>query len=173
MTKTIELPKEFHPQDDYSSHRPVLYMALEATRGIVCEFGCGHGSTPVLQKYCKDHERGFWSYDNDPDWAKKFENVQVINDWKDLLALPPFYTDLLFIDCKPGEVRKDLLIHFADYAEIIVVHDTEPGAEYVYHLASTLDGFIYRFDEVARPGMPGTAAVSNTYDFTHWKNNDL
>lgn len=70
---------------------------------------------------------------------------------------------MIFIDCAPAEKRKELLLHLGNSADVLVIHDTEPGAEYVYRLHTTLEQFKYRCD-LHIPGMPSTTAVSNKFD---------
>lgn len=74
---------------------------------------------------------------------------------------------LLFIDSAPGEQRKDLVILHKNNAEVIVLHDTEPGAQSIYGITEVLNSFKYRLDYYPE-GMPGTTALSNFVDVTKW-----
>jgi hypothetical protein len=170
MTKEIIIPAAWYPTDDFSSHRPMLYMALESTGDKpITEFGIGFGSTPLIEKYSKKHNRHFFCYENLPEWANRFECCTLCGDYLKIeLSEDPWRQGVLFIDCAPGERRKDLITKHANHADIIVVHDTEPGAEYVYHMSEALSQFKYRCDLVIE-GMPQTTAVSNVYDLSAWK----
>lgn len=163
----IEIPQEWQSTSDWDSHRPLLYMALKNTEHIkyryILEIGCGDGSTPLIWEYIKSGGCAFGSFDNNKEWASKYTPTSYIPDFDSINSNP----DVLFIDCAPGELRKDLIAKFAKKARIIVVHDTEPGAEYVYHMAEVLSTFKYRLDY--RPeGMPHTTAVSNFIDVSKW-----
>lgn len=164
------IPPVWWPTDDWDSHRPLLWLALQATKGTVIEFGCGYGSTLQLQSFCESRQRKFISLESNRGWADKFDITEKIQnylqyDWPFTVADLP---SVLFIDCAPGEVRKDLINKFGPMTEITVVHDTEPGAEYVYGMYRALSEFNYRCDLYIE-GMPATTAVSNVYDLNQWK----
>lgn len=162
----LQLPSEFEVTDEYNSHRPLLWMALEHSAGLAIEYGCGYGSTPILQHYCRMNNRPFASFETNADWAAKFSYVTFrVPSYLELIAP---YCALLFIDSAPGEERAQLLQQGRNKATILVVHDTEPGAEYVYHIQDTLNTFPYRCDLLV-PGYPQTTAVSMEYDFKEWK----
>lgn len=164
------IPPSWQPTDDWDSHRPLLWIALQNTDGPVIEFGCGYGSTLQLQGYCEASDRTFISLETSKPWADKFTITTKIHnyldyDWSFTVQNMP---SVLFIDCAPGEMRKDLLVKFGQMAQIIVVHDTEPGADYVYGMFRALSEFEYRCDLVIE-GMPQTTAVSNIIDVSDWK----
>jgi len=161
----------FSVRDAYESHRPMLWMALEHIKpGLVVEFGCGYGSTPLLARYCEMQDRKFISFESNGEWADKFP---TLTGWvTSYLSLPPqiaaHKAAILFIDSAPGEERAKLLKLYANEATVLIVHDTEPEAEYVYHLQDALNSFKYRCDLLI-DGYPQTTAVSNVYDFERWK----
>lgn len=171
MINDLFIPTEWLPTSDWNSHRLLLYIALEQSQAnSVVEFGCGDGSTPLLYKYCSMNEVWqFMSYETNPVYAAKFEQTTRIVDYNEPFAAwqKTGKVGLLFIDCAPGEIRKDLVDLYANMAKIIVVHDTEPGAEYVYGMSAVLKSFKYRCDCII-DGMPQTTAVSNTFDFKDW-----
>ncbi|MCL5459945.1 hypothetical protein M3M33_15010, partial [Loigolactobacillus coryniformis] len=67
----IDCPKEWESENDYDSHRELLYLILSNDKEShpVAEFGSGFGSTFLLRDYCKEHNRGFESYETDEIWA--------------------------------------------------------------------------------------------------------
>jgi hypothetical protein len=181
-----EIPKEWQPTNDWDSHRPVLWKALnEFPKHSFTEFGMGYGSTPLLQKHCFH----LHSHENDQEWAEKFiEGMERFPtparngyyqgnifvwihdnhlDWR-FYGQGDCSRPVVFIDCKPGEIRKDLIKKHADEAEVIIVHDTEPSAEYVYHMGEVLRSFKYRKD-YSPEGMPWTTVVSNYVDVSKWE----
>jgi len=167
MTKTvnyIEVPKEWESEDDYSSHRELLYLVVSNNKEChpIAEFGSGYGSTPVLRKFCNENGIKFETWDTDKDWAN-LTGSTFVSSFKDIFLLMGY---ILFIDGKPGEERKDLIsIHKDKY--LLIIHDTEPGANYVYGMADALSKFEYRLDYQPE-GKPHTTAVSNFIDVTKW-----
>ncbi len=116
------------------------------------------------------YRRDFICYENDIEWAKKFPlNYGVI------LTFPEGYPNnrtpknekVVFIDSKPGEQRKLLIDKFSKTADVIIVHDTEDGANYVYGMKEILSTFKYRLDYQPE-GKPHSSCVSNYIDVTKW-----
>lgn len=182
------IPDDWMPVDDYSSHRPMLYRAIMNMRhGTFYEFGTGNGSTPVLKKIYGEQfpERELVSIETDPQWfeifyEKCYEPILLQDDalWykhknhflikaANYMNWNTFHQSILFIDSAPGEERKSLISKHAIDAKAIIVHDTEPGAEYVYGMDSILKTFKFRCDLIC-DGMPQTTIVSNRYDFKEW-----
>lgn len=171
LASEITIPEAWHPTNDWDSHRPMLYLASLFAFGNIAELGCGPGSTPLLHGAWQANIEcsqpfQFASLETNPEYAKLFPYTELVSHYGEALYYQPF--GLLFVDCAPGEIRKDLIEKFANDAQIIVVHDTEPGAEYVYGMGKVLNSFKYRCDLIIE-GMPQTTAVSNTYDFILWK----
>ena len=183
-----EIPDEWMPADDYSSHRPMLYRAATNLRhGAFYEFGTGYGSTPLLQHlYLNEFpERELISVEADQQWfeiaySMKYEPFMIHegvhwHKYKNHILIKTdtylsrniFQNSLAFIDSAPGEERKALISKHSVSAKAIIVHDTEPGAEYVYGMADILKSFNFRCDLVCE-GMPQTTIVSNRYDFKEW-----
>lgn len=173
MTKTvteIDCPKGFEAKDDYGSHRPALWVALNNVDGNVSEIGCGFGSTKLLDAYCMIHGRKFFSFENDEDWSNKIyvnHGMRVIFPKGYPSGLLPHNPDILFVDSKPGEQRKEIIKDHADSVKVIIVHDTESGAEYVYHMNDVLNSFKYRLDYTPI-GKPATTIVSNFVNVCEW-----
>lgn len=158
-----------HVTGDYDSHRPMLWMALEHIKpGLAVEFGCGYGSTQLLHRYCQMQARNFISFETNAEYAKKFPTIVTkIGDyfWANAHNNEP--VTIVFIDSAPGEQRAALLKYWAN-TPVLIVHDTEPGAEHVYKIQDALNSFKYRCDLIIE-GKPQTTAVSNVYDFERWK----
>jgi len=154
----------------YNSHRPMLKAILQAYPiGRVIELGMGDGSTQLISDVCKEQGREFISYENNPEWYAKMAHVhdvhnslKFVSDWGKIRVEPCV---VLFVDHAPAEQRKIDIEKFKDKAEIIIVHDSEDEANYVYGLKEILSLFKYRID-IQQKGMPRTTAVSNTIDIT-------
>lgn len=171
--QVINCPKEWEDVDDYSSHRPLLWLSLKNTVGNVREFGMGHGSTVLIDKMCESQNRFFNSEETNVDWLEEVHN-SYDNWWGNLIHIIDNYSDmelephgLLFVDSAPGEERKIIIERNKDICDVIVVHDTEEGANYVYGMKEVLGTFKYRLD-YEPIGKPRTTAVSNTVDVTKW-----
>lgn len=181
-----DIPDSWMPVDDFSSHRPMLYRAIMNTAHTAfIEFGAGFGSTPVLKEhYAPMRDKEFISYENNREWfgkmvtdeysraANHFTMAQKGNHYlgfyENLLSINLWKGSIVFIDCAPAELRKELICKHTGQAKIIIVHDTEPGAEYVYGVTDILNSFKYRCDLIVE-GCPQTTVVSNLYEFNNWK----
>lgn len=150
---------------NWNNHLFLMWPALESTSGLVVEFGCGHGSTDQLHKYC-DGKRELRSYENNLDWLDKFRHLENENHkfyftkhWDDVEL---DQIDVMLIDHAPGERRKVDLVKYANKAKIIVAHDTEPAADHGYQMRDVLKTFKYQVDYQS----PGAWAsiVSNFVD---------
>lgn len=131
---------------NWDNHRYLLWPALEATKGLVVEFGIGHGSTPYLSGYTQSRARHLVSYENNKEWFDKFNGnfvheINLVKDW-DLVVLP-FEVDVILIDHAPGERRKIDIAKYSHKAKIIVAHDTEPAADHGYQMRAELKKFKY------------------------------
>jgi len=146
---------------NWCNHRPLLYKALKATDGLVCEMGCGHGSTPFLYEYCKIYSREFISLESDKDWARKYSSIYVAN-WEQYEHTD---YDVLLVDHAPGERRHIDIMKLANSAKIIVIHDSEPEAT-GYMLDTIWHLFKFRCD--LKTNRAWATAVSNIYDVSKW-----
>lgn len=108
----------------WDNHRFLLWAALQATKGLVVEFGAGQGSTPFIRRFCQDDNREFLSFDNSEKYSK-LNGSTFISDWAQLNFDS---IDVLFIDHAPGERRWIDIQKYAKIAKIIVIHDSEPSA---------------------------------------------
>lgn len=164
-TKHIIVPEEWKGVDDFSSHRELLYLALKNTTGTVCELGCGDGSTHLLYDYCMRHHRKFWSFDTNKEWAERF--WYVTNYVQDYLKDVNVMCEVLFVDCAPALLRKELIERYANEAKVIIVHDSEKSSSFCYDLEPILSTFKYRVN-YEPAGMPHTTLVSNTVNVEEW-----
>ncbi len=149
---------------DAENHRPLLWLALEATSVSslpVLEFGAGTGSTDYLRKYCSDTGRRFMSYDSNEEWAAKWKS-RYIKNWMDSELY--MRSSVVLVDQAPGEYRHQSMIKLKDDTQIIVVHDSEPDESMGYQLDLVWPHFKYRV--FIKGTKIWSAAVSNHYDLT-------
>lgn len=179
----IDCPQAWRIKNDYDSHRPLLYLALKNTYGMVFEAGMGFGSTLLISEYC-GKKRRFESFETNKEWFEKIKKEYSESEGSTGLHYCKDYfkaidneilhrgnPGLLFIDCAPGEIRKDLIKKYQDIADIIMVHDTEEGAQNIYGIRDALNSFKFRLDYYPK-SEPGTTALSNTINVTQWINHD-
>lgn len=165
MIKTvtqISVPKEWVSLNDFDSHRPLLYLSLKNTDGLVIELGSGFGSTPLLQDYCNDTNREFTTYETNKEWSEKTGSVYTDTYFKEIGQI-----GLLFIDCAPAEIRKELIKKWVNESKVIVVHDSEKSSQFCYGLEPTLTQFKYRLD-YEPVGKPHTTIISNEINVCDW-----
>lgn len=155
---------------NWDNHRILLWEALERTKDSqlpVLELGCGDGSTPFLRKYCQDNRRSFYSFDNDPEWAKKHDSFCIPN-WDIFHWFWKKQYSVVLIDEAPGEHRKVALELFASHPihfDIIIIHDSEPVGWNAsdYQVRPLFDKFTYIHDlKAPKPGAWATW-LSNRY----------
>lgn len=156
---------------NWSNHRYLLWPALEQTTNQVIEFGCGDGSTPYLYEYCKQNNREFLSFDNNPEWAQKYSHlgVKVVDDWDKDVDWDKSYSVAL-IDEAPGGHRKKTLSSVR--ADIVIIHDSEPAGwnSSNYEVRDLFDKFKYKFDLKSEyQGGAWATALSNIYDVSIWE----
>lgn len=173
--KHIDCPKEWETQDDYGSHLPLLWLTLNKVKDIpVTEFGCGLSSTPLLANLCMEQDRGFEFVDTDKDWIEKVNKVLRVEGLfpestlvGSCLDVDWIGNEIIFVDSKPGEERKDIIEKWRNHCPVIIAHDVESGAEYVYGMNKVLNSFKYRL-YFQPEGKPHTCVVSNTVNVTTW-----
>lgn len=148
----------------YGSHIPVLVKALSLTDGPVLELGAGIYSTPVLHWMCAPKKRELVTYDNDSkyldmygikDFQCEFHTVLCVSDWDD--ADIERNWGVVFVDHKPSERRKVDVARVADYADYVVIHDTDSEKHYQYSEIYSL----FKYRREFRIRKRGTAILTN------------
>ena len=149
--------------EDYGTHIPFLTACVAKTHGAVVELGCGDYSTYTLHVLCHALGRHLSTFDNDAEWLGRYLELRSPTHWvecfEDLAESDKHDCGVLFIDCKPGEIRGDLLRKWRGHADIILVHDSENNG---YGYAPTIAEFKYRVDCYRL--RPATTALSDTVD---------
>lgn len=175
------MKQKFTPTNNDLSYYPLLYKALEATKGEIIEMGTGHGSTPLLHEYATRYKRFLESYETEKTWLSEFETLEnqyhsftlVCREcWDSCSNMHP-NPSVVFIDHAPGERRKEDILKFKDSAEIIVIHDTEPTGAGDYQVRQHFGKFKYVVEVMSNAPNPHEAgawatALSNTVDITKW-----
>jgi hypothetical protein len=153
-------------EGNWDNHRPLLFLALSLACGDVYEFGAGDGSTPYLRKYCEATSRRFRSFESHEVWALKCGS-EFVKNWDDDMLYWP--CSVAFVDHAPGEHRHVAVKRLAEFADIIVIHDTEEGGAGDYKFEKIWHLFKYRLNYNKTGGGAGATAVSNTIDLNRFR----
>jgi hypothetical protein len=120
------------------------------TEGSVLELGLGFFSTPVLHWLCYDKKRELVSYDDNSTFIKLFKQfnddfhkVLMVDDWDKIEIERPW--DVVLVDHTDDRRRFDIK-RLANYAKYVIVHDTNPGADYSFKFSEVFPLYKYRYD---------------------------
>lgn len=154
------------------SHIPVLIKALSISQGPILELGTGFNSTAVIHWLCNHAKRKIDSYESVLSFYKialnyqnDFHQVHFIEDW-DKLPIDKHW-GVVFLDHAPGPRRNVEMLRFANNADYVIVHDTEPKSDWHYHFTNHFDKYKYRFDFTV--AYPHTSVFSNFKDLSEFK----
>ena len=155
-----------------ATHIPILVRVFDLSQGDVLELGTGYFSTGLLRWLCQMYERKLYSYETSDFWYQKlskkpaaFHEAFKIPKWGEAEIERPW--GMAFIDHAPDERRWVEIKRLANWAEYIVIHDSnlsdvkEYGYERIWNL------FKYRFDFTKLN--PNTTVVSNFHDLSNLK----
>ena len=155
-----------------ASHIEPLVRAFEKTEGDVLEMGTGYYSTSLLSWLCELSGRRLYSFEASRKWFEKtvknkkpFHFVEHVHDW-DGVDLNQRW-GLAFIDHGPGERRHVDIKRLVNFANCIVVHDSEPQSDHVYQYSKIWDLFKYRIDY--KKYRAWTTIISNSEDVRTWE----
>ena len=151
------------------SHIPVIIKVMQISNGPVLELGTGLNSTPVFHWLCNEMGRKMdsyesnrmfyrvaWNYENDFHKVYKIDN----NDW-DSLKIDQHW-GVVFIDHAPGVRRNVEMQRVANYADYVIVHDTEAKSDWHYNYFKAFPLYKYRYDY--KLAYPETSVLSNFKD---------
>ncbi len=134
----------------WGSHLPLLIKIVPMTSGSVLELGLGFFSTPVLHWLCFEKNRELVSYDDDHTFIKMFKQfpcdyhkILMVDDWDKIQIEKPW--DVALVDHQDKR-RKFEVKRLANYAKYVIVHDTNPGADYWFKFSEVFPLYKYRRD---------------------------
>ena len=153
------------------THRPVLLTAIRETSGPVLELGVGMSSTRQLHDLCRGLGRHLVSVEDNKEWFAKFQHLH--DDCHELMLVASYaqapierqHWGVIFIDHWPGRKRQVEVQRAAAWAEVVVVHDTEPAN--ALHYGYDLGQYTYRKDYTEFDAH--AVALSQTMDVTQWR----
>jgi hypothetical protein len=143
---------------NYGTHMAPLIQAVNKTKGDILELGTGIFSTPYLHYQGLLAKRMVTSFDNDKAWQQRFSNSQYhahlyegeyhkfifVDDWDKAEIEKPW--DVALVDHSPSERRIVEIKRLANLAKYIIIHDSTPRYERVYHYSEIYPLFKYRTD---------------------------
>ena len=121
-------------ENAYFTHQPALLKALEISTGPVLELGCGDGSTELLHRYCKKHNRELISVESDYAWMSPYiakfhsphHKFRYTNDWAAISdEMAGRQWGLVFIDQNSWNERTYSFKRLRDSADYLVLHDCD------------------------------------------------
>lgn len=164
--------KTLHPVK-FCSHLPLLMAVMARTDGSVLELGMGYGSSLYLHWACAARPRDIVSYENSPEWYENFGRHFARHGyvWHQVLSVDDFALadierpwSVAFIDSSPAKTRVPLIRRLADWADYIVIHDTEARVESEFQYDRIYPLFRWRYDYADHA--PYSAVLSNRVDLT-------
>ena len=145
-----------------ASHLVPLIEWIGKTKGDVLELGIGMGSTPILHELCRD--RKLISYENDLVYFNQFiryespwHEMKFVQTWAEAEMERPWA--LAFVDSASGPSRPEAIERLRNWADYIMVHDTEKRNDRHYHMKDVLRSFKYRM--TYKGWEPYTSVVSD------------
>jgi hypothetical protein len=163
---------ELHISKRWTTHIGVLTKVLLASSGDVIETGSGLFSTPLLHWLCKDMNRRLISYENRPEFynfARQFQSrlhrIRFVANYNEININTHY--GLVFIDNgddQPNERRGNIALLFKDFADYIVMHDTEQNT---YDYKGVWSHFKYTY--TWKGCLPWVSVVSNFKELS-WLN---
>ena len=166
-------------KESYATHQPMLVRAVEKTSGPVLELGAGKASTPLLHQLCEERGRPLLTIETSVEWYRKYADLQteqhqilLVEDWPGA----PLETwlgeggrwSVALVDHAPGDRRRVEILRLIDRTNVLVVHDTEPGAAQWYGNWNEEFWSQFQYRALDRRFGPWTMAISNTLDVTSW-----
>ena len=148
----------------WGSHIPVLAKVMQMSHGPVMELGIGIYSSPLLHLYCRAQGRTLESYEHEKNWANLFKDfiqsyhtITQVDNW-DTIPIEKQHWGVIFVDHESSR-RSIEAIRAANYADFVVLHDTNGRMNPIYHwdLVYPHYKYQYHFDKT----YPHTTVVSN------------
>ena len=163
----------------YGSYIPALLTALgKIDTGDVLELGSGLYSTALLHWVCLEQERKLVTYENDqryydlamlckhkPNENHQHHEIYFVEDW-DLIDIEKPW-GVVLVDHGPGTRRREEIKRLANYAQCLVIHDSNGRYEKDYHYSEIYPLFKYKRGYIN--GMPHSVILSNLVDVSEWQ----
>jgi len=148
----------------WSTYMPVLIKAVQETDGSVLELGSGFYSTPLLHWLLFGRNRKLFTYEDAEQYysfskrfRSKFHSIRFVDNWDDIKIEKKW--SVVLIDHTTNR-RKIDAIRVKDYADYVILHDSEHPKIYGYNEVYKHFKYIYHWKFCK----PYTTVVSNFKD---------
>jgi len=155
----------------WASHLPLLIKVLEKSDGPVLELGMGPFSTPVMHMLCKNRDRLLVSYESNKNYfdmhksfVNEFHQINFVTSWDDIKIEIPW--GVVFVDHAPDIRRGIEAKRVANFAQFVVLHDSDPRNDPYYKYPEVYPLYKYRLDY--KKFVPNTTLLSNFVDVSKW-----
>jgi sensor histidine kinase YesM len=115
----------------------MLIKCVERSTGPILELGMGY-STMILHNLCELDKRKVYSYENDPKWYVEnliyradYHHQILVTDW-DEIDIEDKYWSVVLIDHRPAKRRRVDALRVKDWADYVILHDSEPEIDRFY-----------------------------------------
>jgi len=133
LLEEIRSPQWANP---FATHRPVLWAVASRTRRPLLEFGCGEGSTPLLDRAASLCNVPLITLDTDQAWLERYSRslasplheFRLVSSWEEELASEEWdggRYGVVFVDQSPWEARATTVRRFSHSADYVVLHDCD------------------------------------------------
>lgn len=162
------IPK-FGNKEPVASHLMMLAKVWDISKGDVLELGTGFFSTLLLHWFATTYQRHVYSYESKKYWYERnkkynneFHHVIFCENWSKL-DFDKKKWGMVFIDHSPDADRHKDILRLTKQAEYIVIHDTQPESDNIYHYSRIWKKFKYKYHY--KTIKPWTSVVSNFHKF--------
>ena len=151
---------------------PALVEAFIRTEGDVLELGCGLHSTMFLDWMCLEYGRRLVTYENDyrffglVEHCKREGHEMYLIDYWDQAKIEQSW-GVALIDHAPAMRRKEDIRRLKDWAQVLVVHDTQGRQDKNYKYSEVIP--LFRFRKGYPKILPQTLLLSNFVDVSKWR----
>ena len=148
----------------WATHMPILAKIIQISNGPVLELGIGIFSTPLLHAMCDAEKRLLDSYEDNHKWVdghkmfiSNLHKITLISNW-DNVPIEKRHWGVVFIDHFEPRRAVDAK-RAAQYADYVVLHDSNARYNIQYHFDTVYPLYKYRyiFDHIH----PHTTVLSN------------
>lgn len=137
----------------YGANLIPLLMSALITTGDLLELGVGMFSTPLLHKVAFDFNRKLVSVDTDYEWLQRFilynktqsHKIYWLQNEDAALPVPAEKKWGIVLVDQLYRLRARNVIKYANFSEIVVVHDTEKIREQIYWYEKANIGSYYKY----------------------------
>ena len=155
------------------THIPMLVKVFELTQGDVLELGSGFFSTTLLRWLCQMNGRTLYSLESHDHYyqlalkkpAEYHKVIKVNYNWDSPLLEK--HWGMVLVDHWPNERRWKEIEKLANFAEYIIIHDSNLSDVKRYGYEKIWGLFKYRYDYTKLN--PNTTVVSNFHDLKEFK----